>query len=180
MQPKNLCEDKDVLMTEQDMARTIARLSFSVIERLPSDNLVILGIHTGGAVLAKRISDFLKQNKGLDIPVGVLDITHFRDDINCGGDYKDKTDINFSVADKNLVLVDDVLYTGRTARAALDAINAVGRPKTVSLTVLVDRGHRELPIKPDFVGKNIPTHSDQKVDVRFKETDGYDAVEISR
>ncbi len=170
--------DRKVFMTDGDMARTIARLGYSVCEKLPADNLVILGIYTGGAVLARRISDFLKKNKGLDVPVGVLDITPFRDDLKSGADYKDKTQIDFDVNGKNLLLVDDVLYTGRTARSALAAINGLGRPKTVSLAVLIDRGHRELPIKPDFVGKNIPTEAGQKVEVRFAETDGKDEVEI--
>ena len=170
--------DRKVFMTDGDMARTIARLGYSVGEKLPADNLVILGIYTGGAVLARRISDFLKKNKGFDVPVGVLDITPFRDDLKSGADYKDKTQIDFDVNGKNLLLVDDVLYTGRTARSALAAINGLGRPKTVSLAVLIDRGHRELPIKPDFVGKNIPTEAGQKVEVRFAETDGKDEVEI--
>ncbi|MBR2302346.1 MAG: bifunctional pyr operon transcriptional regulator/uracil phosphoribosyltransferase PyrR [Clostridia bacterium] len=170
--------NSNVLMSQQDMSKAIARLSYSVAEKLPTENLVILGIHTGGAVLAKRIGAFLKANKGLDIPVGVLDVTSFRDDIVKEKGYQDKTQIGVSVEGKNLVLVDDVLYTGRTVRAALNAINELGRPKTISLTVLVDRGHRELPIKPDFVGKNIPTNLNQKVDVKFSETDGYDAVEM--
>ena len=168
----------NVLMNQQDMSKAIARLSYSVAEKLPKENLVILGIHTGGAVLAKRIASFLAQNKGMQIPVGVLDITSFRDDLPKEDGYKDTTQIDFSVADKNVVLVDDVLYTGRTVRAALNAINELGRPKTISLVVLVDRGHRELPIKPDVVGKNITTNSGQKVDVKFEEIDGYDAVEI--
>ena len=170
--------NSNVLMSQQDMSKAIARLSYSVAEKLPTENLVILGIHTGGAVLAKRIASFLKTNKGLNVPVGVLDITSFRDDIVKGGGYQDKTQIDFSIEGKNLVIVDDVLYTGRTVRAALNAINGLGRPKTISLSVLIDRGHRELPIKPDFVGKNIPTNHDQKVDVKFSETDGYDAVEV--
>ena len=168
----------NVFMNEQDIARAIARLSYSACEKFPSEDFVILGIHTGGAVLANRIAEFIKQNKGIAAPVGVLDITLFRDDVATDGSYIDKTKIDFSVADKNLILVDDVLYTGRTVRAALNAINALGRPKSVCLTVLIDRGHRELPITPDFVGKNVPTHSNQKIDVKFKETDGYDAVEI--
>ena len=170
--------NSNVLMSQQDMSKAIARLSYSVAEKLPADNLVILGIHTGGAVLAKRIASFLGANKGLNVPVGVLDVTSFRDDIVKESGYQHKTKIDFSVEGKNLVLVDDVLYTGRTVRAALNAINELGRPKTISLTVLVDRGHRELPIKPDFVGKNIPTNPNQKVDVKFSETDGYDAVEV--
>lgn len=170
--------NSNVLMSQQDMSKAIARLSYSVAEKLPTENLVILGIHTGGAVLAKRIASFLKTNKGLDVPVGVLDITSFRDDVIKEDGYQDKTKIDVSVEGKNLVLVDDVLYTGRTVRAALNAINELGRPKTINLTVLIDRGHRELPIKPDFVGKNIPTNHDQKVDVKFSETDGYDAVEV--
>ncbi|MBQ9716249.1 MAG: bifunctional pyr operon transcriptional regulator/uracil phosphoribosyltransferase PyrR [Clostridia bacterium] len=170
--------DSNVLMNQQDMSKAIARLSYSVAEKLPTDNVVILGIHTGGATLAQRIASFLKQNKGIDLPVGVLDITAFRDDVKKEDGYQDKTKIDFDVQGKNLVLVDDVLYTGRTVRAALNAINELGRPKTICLTVLVDRGHRELPIKPDFVGKNVPTNSSQKVDVKFCETDGYDAVEV--
>ncbi len=170
--------EKKVFMTDIDMARTIARISYSVCENLPADNLVILGIYTGGAVLARRISDFLKNSKGIDVPVGVLDITLYRDDIKSDADYKDKTEIDFDINNKNLLLVDDVLYTGRTARSALAAINSLGRPKTVSLAVLIDRGHRELPIKPDFVGKNIPTAAGQKVEVRFNEIDGKDEVEI--
>ena len=168
----------NVLMCQQDVAKTIARLSYTVVEKLPTDDLVILGIHTGGAVLAKRMATFLEQKKGVKIPVGVLDVTNFRDDLPKKDGYKDKTQIDFSVVGKTVVLVDDVLYTGRTVRAALNAINVLGRPKFVSLAVLVDRGHRELPIRPDFVGKNIPTNSEQKVDVKFEEIDGYDAVEI--
>ena len=168
----------NVLMGQVDVSKTIARLSYSVVEKLPTDDLVILGIHTGGAVLAKRMASFLEEKKGIKVPVGVLDITSFRDDLPKEDGYKDKTQIDFSVVGKTVVLVDDVLYTGRTVRAALNAINVLGRPKFVSLAVLVDRGHRELPIRPDFVGKNIPTNSEQKVDVKFEEIDGYDAVEI--
>ena len=167
-----------IFLNVTEMAKTIARLSFAIFENNPSENLGILGIHTGGAVLARRICRFLKNTKGVDVPCGVLDVSLFRDDNKCGADYIDKTSIDFCVADKHIVLVDDVLFTGRTVRAALNAINALGRPKSVKLAVLVDRGHRELPIKPDYVGKNIPTNSGQKVVVRFDETDGYDAVEI--
>lgn len=168
-----------ILMDKQDLSKVIARLCHCVCEKISTENLVMIGIRTGGAVLASRMADFFKS-KGIDVPVGVLDVNPFRDDKVCGGDYVNRSQIDFSIADKDLLLVDDVLYTGRTVRAALNAINALGRPRTVSLTVLIDRGHRELPIKPDFVGKNIPTDTNQKVKVRFKEIHGYDAVEVQQ
>ncbi len=168
---------KALLIDERGLERTITRLAHEIIERNKGvESLAIVGIRTRGAPLAERIVEKIGEIESTETPLGHLDISMYRDD------YKQKiptikgTAIPFEIDKKNVVLVDDVLYTGRTARAALDALMDFGRPATVQLAVLVDRGHRELPIKADYVGKNIPTSIGEEVKVRLKELDGEDCV----
>jgi len=144
--------------------------------------LAVIGIRSRGDVLAARLRDALRANEGVDVPLGLLDITLYRDDLTRVGYAPEihETRIPFSVDDRVVVLVDDVLYTGRTIRAALDALVDFGRPKAIRLAVLVDRGHRELPIRADFVGKNVPTQPGDDVRVRLTEIDGRDEVEVVR
>ncbi|EHI74782.1 Uracil phosphoribosyltransferase / Pyrimidine operon regulatory protein PyrR [Streptococcus criceti] len=159
------------------MKRAITRITYEIIERNKSlDNLVLAGIKTRGVYIARRIQDRLKQIEGIDVPTGELDIKPFRDDVKIE---KDTTTMPVDVTDKDVILVDDVLYTGRTIRAAIDNLVSLGRPARVSLAVLVDRGHRELPIRADYVGKNIPTSSEEEITVEMVEVDGADRVTIS-
>ncbi|HFE52528.1 MAG TPA: bifunctional pyr operon transcriptional regulator/uracil phosphoribosyltransferase PyrR [Bacteroidetes bacterium] len=170
---------KAKLIDEKGLDRTITRLAHEILERNKgTENLVLVGIRTRGAPLAQRIADKIRQIEGIDVPLGTLDITLYRDDFRrrLRQPVVQTTDIPFDIDDKNVVLVDDVLYTGRTTRAALDALMDFGRPSRIQLAVLVDRGHRELPIKADFVGKNVPTSIGEEVRVHLKEVDGEDAV----
>ncbi|CAH0417753.1 bifunctional pyr operon transcriptional regulator/uracil phosphoribosyltransferase PyrR [Periweissella ghanensis] len=159
------------------MQRALTRITYEIIERNRGINeLVLVGIKTRGVYLAHRIADRLQQLENTTIPVGELDISWYRDD----ADIKDREKINIGVdvTNKRVVLVDDVLYTGRTIRAAMDAIMDNGRPASINLAVLVDRGHRELPIRADFVGKNIPTSQNERIRVNVEEIDGIDEVSI--
>lgn len=159
------------------MQRALTRITYEIIERNRGINeLVLVGIKTRGVYLAHRIADRLQQLENTSIPVGELDISWYRDD----ADIKDREKINIGVdvTNKRVVLVDDVLYTGRTIRAAMDAIMDNGRPASINLAVLVDRGHRELPIRADFVGKNIPTAQNERIRVNVEEIDGIDEVSI--
>ena len=161
--------------------RAITRIAHEVVERHGGiDRLAIVGIRTRGAVLAERLAEAVSQIGGGPVPVGALDITLYRDDLTMIGPNPvvHQTEIPFELTDQRIVLVDDVLYTGRTVRAALDALIDYGRPALIQLAVLVDRGHRELPIRPDYVGKNLPTAPDEVVLVRLTETDGTDEVVI--
>jgi len=167
------------IIDEDGLRRTTTRLAHEILERnRGTDNLVIVGIRTRGAFLAQRIIDEIARIEGKQIPLGVLDITMYRDDFRqrLKQPVVQQTDIPFDIYDKNVVLVDDVLYTGRTTRAALEALMSFGRPAMIQLAVLVDRGHRELPIKPDYVGKNIPTSIGEEVQVKMKEIDDEDCV----
>ena len=141
------------------------------------ENIVLVGIKTRGIPLAQRIAERFKQLEQIEIPVGDLDITYYRDDIVKTPEMT-KPVLPFSVEDKQVILVDDVLYTGRTIRAAMDAMMDMGRPKSIALAVLVDRGHRELPVRADFIGKNIPTSKEEVIKVFLKETDGIDKISI--
>ncbi len=170
---------KAKLIDEKGLDRTITRLAHEILERNKgTEDLVLVGIRTRGAPLAQRIADKIKQIEGIEVPLGTLDITLYRDDFRrrLKQPIVQTTDIPFNIDDKNVVLVDDVLYTGRTTRAALDALMDFGRPARIQLAVLVDRGHRELPIKADFVGKNVPTSIGEEVRVHLQEVDGEDAV----
>ena len=170
---------KAKLITKDDLRRTITRLAHEIVEKnRGTKDLVIIGLHTRGAHLAARISKKITEIEGVAIPTGYLDVTFYRDDFRTRLKQPEVqvTNISFQIDDKNLVLVDDVLFTGRTIRAALDALMDFGRPNRISLAVLVDRGHRELPIKPDFVGKNIPTSIGEEVRVKMSEVDEEDSV----
>ncbi|ABR31265.1 uracil phosphoribosyltransferase [Thermosipho melanesiensis] len=166
------------IMEQDDIRRSLMRISHEILEKNRGANdIVLLGIFTRGYYLAKRIAENIKKIESKKVEVGGLDVGPFRDD-----DKKteiDKSEINFSVENKVVVLVDDVLFTGRTVRAAMDAITNRGRPKRIQLSVLVDRGHREFPIRPDYVGKNIPSSKKRElVKVKIKEVDGEDAVYV--
>ena len=170
---------KTQIMDESAVKRSLVRISHEILEKNNgSKNVVLVGIKTRGVPLARAISRSLAQIDGSAIPTGVLDITLYRDDLKdkTGAPVLNATDIPFSVEGKDVVLVDDVLYTGRTVRAAIDAIMELGRPKTIQLAVLIDRGHRELPIRADYVGKNIPTSKHEIVSVNVEETDGVNSV----
>jgi pyrimidine operon attenuation protein / uracil phosphoribosyltransferase len=173
--------EKARIMSEDDMRRAISRLSHEIIERNggPS-NVVICGIRTRGEYLAQRIVKKVAEIEGVRVPHGVLDITLYRDDLQTVAKQPvvRSTQIPVSIVDKHVVLVDDVLYTGRTIRAAMDEVIDFGRPKTIQLAVLVDRGHREFPIRADFVGKNVPTSQNEIVKVQFSEVDGKDSVTV--
>lgn len=176
-------EEKSKIMDSVSFGRTVMRISHEIIERNPAESeICIVGVLRRGAVLAKRIADNLKSLAGnsIKISLGTLDITFYRDDLSksAADPTINKTEIGFSVEDKVVVIVDDVLYTGRTARAAMDAVIALGRPKKIQLAVMIDRGHRELPIRGDYVGKNVPTSRKEMISVRVPEYDGADEVVI--
>lgn len=165
------------------MQRALTRITYEIIEQNKGvDNLVFVGIKTRGVYLARRLAQRLKQLEDVEVPVGTLDITLYRDDRHHPDHHVEpevKTaDMGIDINDKHVILVDDVLFTGRTVRAALDALMDMGRPKRISLAVLVDRGHRELPIRPDFVGKNIPTSLNETVHVAVEEYDGHEDISI--
>ena len=165
------------------MKRAITRITYEIIERYQGiENVVLIGIKTRGIFIAQRIAERLKQLENIDIPVGELDITLYRDDKKNQADEAEvhASNIPFSLEGKEVILVDDVLFTGRTIRAALDAIMDVGRPKRIGLAVLVDRGHRELPIRADFVGKNIPTALAEEIIVEMEEIDKQDRILINK
>jgi pyrimidine operon attenuation protein/uracil phosphoribosyltransferase len=182
-------------MDADRMGRTLTRIAHEIVERNRGvDELGLVGIRTAGVPLARRLAriltditrrdsqDMIREGSKVEVPTGALDITLYRDDFmrHAVGAQPvvRSTEIPFSIDDKRILLVDDVLFTGRTIRAALDALIEFGRPKSIQLVVMVDRGHRELPIKADYVGKNLPTSLAQSVKVRLMEIDGYDAVEI--
>jgi pyrimidine operon attenuation protein/uracil phosphoribosyltransferase len=174
-----------VLLDEDQMGRTLARMTHEIAEQSPElTNLVLIGIQSGGVELAQRLASLFNTFYSLEPPTGAIDITFYRDDldIRLGKEYGQpkvrETDLPFDVNGKTIVLVDDVLYTGRTIRAAIDALFDYGRPQAIRLAVLVDRGHRDLPIRPDFVGKNVPTSRSERVEVHFSEVDGVDEVVI--
>ena len=164
------------------MKRALVRITYEIIERNKGvEDLVLVGIKTRGVYLARRMRDRLKEVENVEIPVGELDITPYRDDRKSDPSQVTIPDLepaDLDITNKNIVLVDDVLYTGRTIRAAMDALIANGRPKSISVAVLIDRGHRELPIRADFVGKNIPTSLNEQVSVNVSEIDGIDSIEL--
>lgn len=167
------------VMDEVAVSRTVTRIAHEVIERNGGvEDMVIIGIRTRGAILAERLASEIERIERVALPIGVIDITLYRDDVQNKLEQPlvQRTEILFQVADKVVILVDDVLFTGRTVRAALDAIIDFGRPRSIQLAVLIDRGHRELPIRADYVGKNLSTTKEQQVVVRMKEEDGVDGV----
>ena len=180
-------EDAREILDEDALARTLARLAHELIERGGDlEQLALVGIHTRGVPLARRLRDLVAERSGAEPELGAVDISFHRDDVLVRGREAPLhpqplvrgTELGFALEGKTCVLVDDVLYTGRTIRAALDAIIDLGRPRLIQLAVLVDRGHRELPVRADYVGKNLPTSAKESVKVMFEETDGTDGVEI--
>jgi pyrimidine operon attenuation protein/uracil phosphoribosyltransferase len=172
-----------VILDAQRISRSLARIAHEILERNHQiDELALIGIRRRGVPLARRLAQAIHDIHHHDVPTGALDITLYRDDLMriavAAQPVIRRTEIPFSIDDKRILLVDDVLYTGRTIRAALDALIEFGRPKVIQLVVLVDRGHRELPIKADYVGKNIPTSLSQSVQVHLTEIDGRDEVEL--
>jgi pyrimidine operon attenuation protein/uracil phosphoribosyltransferase len=174
-----------VVLDSEDIRRTLVRIAHEIVERTAGEDLAIVGIHRRGAVLASRVHGLIEELlDGTTVPLGDLDISFYRDDLNLrSGDAAHPvvhaSHIEFPLEGATVVLVDDVLYTGRTVRAAIDALFDYGRPHRVQLAVLTDRGHRELPIRPDYVGKNLPTARAERVNVRVEELDGVDEVTIS-
>ena len=170
---------KAKIIDEMGLQRIITRISHEMLERNKgSKNLVLMGMRTRGEFLANRIFEKIKEIDNTELPLGVLDVTLYRDDFRTRLKQPQVSVSNFTfdINEKNVILVDDVLYTGRTVRSALNALMEFGRPNTIQLFALVDRGHRELPIKADYVGKNIPTSIDEEVRVKMKEIDGEDAI----
>jgi pyrimidine operon attenuation protein/uracil phosphoribosyltransferase len=167
-----------VLLDEADIARTLRRIAHEIVEKHPDlDRLVLVGIYTRGVTIAERLRELIGQFAGQDVPTGALDISFYRDDVRAHPQPVVKaTRLDFAIDHRSVVLVDDVLYTGRTIRSAIEALFAYGRPDRVQLAVLVDRGHRELPIRPDYVGKNLPTARHERVNVQLDEVDGVDRI----
>jgi pyrimidine operon attenuation protein/uracil phosphoribosyltransferase len=172
--------DPSVVLDRDDMRRTIVRIAHEIVEKNPDGEVALVGIQRRGAHLARRLHAGLGDLLDRPIPLGSLDISFYRDDlaIRPAAPVVHATDLEFPVAGRTIVIVDDVLYTGRTVRAAIDEVFDYGRPARVQLAVLVDRGHRELPIRPDYVGKNLPTAQGDRVNVRVEEVDGRDEVTV--
>lgn len=172
---------KAVIMDETAVSRALTRIAHEIVERNEGcDDLAIVGIVTRGDILARHLAEQVEEIEGVKVPLGSLDISFYRDDFATNfAPEVHATNIGWDVDGKRIVLVDDILYTGRTIRAALDAIIDMGRPKSIELAVLVDRGHRELPISPDFVGKNVPSSREENVRLYLEEVDGRTAVEIT-
>lgn len=172
---------ENALMDAGDISRGLKRISHEIAERNRGvENLVLVGIPRRGAPLAERIAVHLQQIENCEVPVGVLDVSLYRDDYGQRPINPQSSQLSFDINGKTVVLVDDVLFTGRTVRAALDALNDLGRPAIVQLAVLIDRGHRELPIRADFVGKNVPSSKEETIKVLLSETDGEDLVRIEK
>lgn len=170
---------KNEILDSDGIRRALTRIAHEIIEKNKgTEDIVLIGIRTRGVPLARRLDKKINSIEKVDLPVGVLDITLYRDDLSkiAQQPIVHKTEISFDITDKKVILIDDVIYTGRTVRAALDALVDLGRPKSIQLAIMVDRGHRELPIRPDYVGKNLPTSKEEVVDVNLKETDDEDKV----
>jgi pyrimidine operon attenuation protein/uracil phosphoribosyltransferase len=178
---ESLFREKAQIVDAEGLRRALTRISHEIVEKNHgTTDVVLVGIRRRGVPLARRIREKVKEFEGVELPLGILDITLYRDDLKEVGDQPlvSATEIPFSLTDKVVVLVDDVLYTGRTVRAALDALIDVGRPRSIQLAVLVDRGHRELPIRADYVGKNVPTSRKEIIAVKVIEQDGADGISI--
>jgi len=172
-------QQKSQVMDQDDIRRALTRIAHEIIEKNKgAERLAIVGIRRKGVPLAERLAKLIDDIEGSRVPVGALDITLYRDDIMTRQHAVGQTDINFDVNGRTIILVDEVIYTGRTVRCALDALMDIGRPAAIQLAVLIDRGHRELPIRPDFVGKNLPTSRRETVDVHLTEIEGEDKVFI--
>jgi pyrimidine operon attenuation protein / uracil phosphoribosyltransferase len=173
---------KAEILDENGIRRALVRIAHEILERNQGlDDLVLVGLRSRGDHLARRLAASLREIEGTEVPVGVMDVTLYRDDLAHAGHWPQvqRTEIPFTIEGRHVVLVDDVLFTGRSVRAALDSLMDFGRPRSIQLAVLVDRGHRELPIRADFVGKNVPTSRREAVEVLLRETDGEDRVVIA-
>lgn len=185
MKEPDLSAAAKVVFDRADLSRTVVRIAHEIVEKNGDRPFALVGIHSRGVPIARRIAEQIRQfedRAGNDVPVGEIDISFHRDDIGRGREQQPvvhSSNLDFAIDDHVIVLVDDVLYTGRTVRAAIDALFDFGRPPAVQLAVLADRGHRELPIRPDFVGKNLPTSSEERVNVSLDEVDGVDEITIS-
>ncbi|HEV7918284.1 MAG TPA: bifunctional pyr operon transcriptional regulator/uracil phosphoribosyltransferase PyrR [Solirubrobacterales bacterium] len=172
-----------VVLDSADLRRTLVRIAHEIVERNGDQPFALVGIHRRGVPVARRLAELISDFDGRQIPVGEVDISFYRDDIGkrspTDAPVVHSSNLDFSIDDHTIVLVDDVLFTGRTVRAAIDAVFDFGRPPAVQLAVLADRGHRELPIRPDFVGKNLPTAASERVNVRLEELDGTDEIAIA-
>jgi pyrimidine operon attenuation protein / uracil phosphoribosyltransferase len=173
-----------IVLEHDDLRRTLRRIAHEIAEKNPdSSGLAVIGIHTRGALLAQRLHPLLGDLTGAELPIGDIDISFYRDDVGAKAPAAQPvvhaSHIDFDLSERTVVLVDDVLFTGRTVKAAIEALFDYGRPRRVQLAVLCDRGHRELPIRPDYVGKNLPTAHEERVNVRLEEIDGIDQVTIS-
>lgn len=176
-----LMQEEHVLLDETAIRRALTRIAHEILERNKGvDNSMLIGIRTRGIYLARRIAEQINDIEGMPIPVGEVDATSYRDDIGPGGKAGRMPTGPLEIEGKKLILCDDVLYTGRTVRAAMDALMDCGRPEMIQLAVLIDRGHRELPIRPDYIGKNVPTSRLESVEVQLEEVDGKDQVIIQR
>ncbi len=176
-------EQKRSIMDEAAMSRAITRIAFEIIEKNKgTEDLAIIGIQRRGVLMAELLKKKLEEIEQKEVPMGILDITFYRDDLSLRSDMPviNGTSIDFVIFDKKIVLVDDVLYTGRTARAAMEAVMELGRAKKIELAVMVDRGHRELPIRADYVGKNVPTAKDELIHVCFEALDGVNGVSLEK
>jgi pyrimidine operon attenuation protein/uracil phosphoribosyltransferase len=173
-----------IVLEHDDLKRTLRRIAHEIVEKNPQpEGLAVVGIHTRGALLARRLHLTLGELTGTELPIGDIDISFYRDDVGAKSPASQPvvhaSHIDFDLSERTVVLVDDVLFTGRTVRAAIEAVFDYGRPRRVQLAVLCDRGHRELPIRPDYVGKNLPTSREQRVNVHLEELDGSDEVAIA-
>jgi pyrimidine operon attenuation protein/uracil phosphoribosyltransferase len=169
------------IMDARDVTRAITRIAHEIVERNKGvENLVMVGIQTRGVPIARRIAEQVRKIEGREVSVGSLDISLYRDDLFTRQPVVKRTDIPFDMTGKKVVLVDEVIFTGRTVRSALDALIDFGRPEAIQLAALIDRGHRELPIRPDYVGKNVPTSKTEWVMVKLMETDGEDSVVVEK
>jgi pyrimidine operon attenuation protein / uracil phosphoribosyltransferase len=175
-------QDKAEIMDESGINRAVTRIAHEIIEKNKgAEGIALIGIQRRGVPLAHKIAGMMKEVEGTIVPVGILDITLYRDDLSLLSEHPiiKGTEINFIIEGRRIILVDDVIFTGRTTRAAIEAIMDLGRPRMIELAVLIDRGHRELPIRPDYVGKNVPTSRNEIVSVKLKEVDGVNIVTIS-
>lgn len=174
--------EKAEIMDENGIIRAITRIAHEIIEKNKGiEDIALIGIRRRGDILARMIAEKIREVEGAEIPVGALDITFYRDDLSMLAEHPvvKGTSIDFVITDKKIILVDDVLYTGRTVRAAIEALIDMGRPRLIQLAILIDRGHRELPIRADFVGKNVPTSRNETINVKLLEIDGVNKVTIS-
>jgi pyrimidine operon attenuation protein/uracil phosphoribosyltransferase len=177
-----MLKEKAEIMDSEAMDRALTRISHEIIEKNKgTEDIALIGIQRRGVPLSKRIAEKIKETEGKVVETGILDITFYRDDLSLLSEHPvvNGTEINFQVDGKKVILVDDVLYTGRTVRAAIEAVMDIGRPKMIQLAILIDRGHRELPIRADYIGKNVPTSRNEMIQVKVKELDGINAVIIA-